>query len=122
MKNAASEAEEDGSGAYLPRIPPKRLGVGLHGGWSDFDASIDATFADDQDSVATNELPTESYTLLDASVGYTFAGSEAYLFVRGSNLLDEDIRQHSSPLKDMVPLPGRSLHVGYEGGPDEKTA
>jgi len=34
------------------------------------------------------------------------------LFLRGSNLLDEDIRQHSSPLKDLVPLPGRSLHFG----------
>ena len=35
-----------------------------------------------------------------------------YVFLRGSNLLDEDIRQHTSPLKDLAPLPGRSVHVG----------
>jgi iron complex outermembrane receptor protein len=33
------DAEEDITGAYLPRIPPRRLGVGLHGGWDSFDAS-----------------------------------------------------------------------------------
>jgi iron complex outermembrane receptor protein len=106
------DGEEDATGANLPLIPPRRLGLGLHGGWDRFDASIDATFADDQDDAAENELPTEGYTLLNASLSYTFANSELYLFLRGSNLLDEDIRQHTSPLKDLVPLPGRSLHVG----------
>ena len=105
-------AEEDSTGAYLPRIPPRRLGVGLHGGWDEFDASIDATFADDQDKAGENALPTEGYTLLNASLSYTFADSGLLLFLRGSNLLDEDIRQHTSPLKDFVPLPGRSVHFG----------
>ena len=106
------DAEEDVTGGYLPRIPPRRLGLGLHGGWDQFDASIDATFADDQDDVAMNELPTEGYTQLNVSLGYAFANSDLYVFARGTNLLDEDIRQHSSPLKDLVPLPGRSLHLG----------
>ena len=53
-----------------------------------FDASIDATFADDQDDVAENELPTEGYTMLDASLSYTFAEPGLYVFLRGSNLLD----------------------------------
>jgi iron complex outermembrane receptor protein len=103
---------EDETGASLPLIPPTRLGLGLHGGWDKFDASIDAIFADGQDSIAENELPTEGYTLLNASLSYTFADPGLYLFLRGSNLLDEDIRQHTSPLKDLVPLPGRSVHVG----------
>ncbi len=106
------EAEEDDSGAYLPRIPPMRLGVGLHGGWNQFDAGIDAIFADDQDKVAANELPTESYTLLNADVSYTFEESGLYVFLRGSNLTDDEIRQHTSPLKDIAPLPGRSVHFG----------
>ena len=105
-------AEEDATGDNLPRIPPQRFGLGLHGGWNQFDASIDATFASEQDDVAPNELPTESYTALDMSFGYAFANSDMYIFLRGTNLLDEDIRQHSSPLKDLVPLPGRSLHLG----------
>jgi iron complex outermembrane receptor protein len=105
-------AEEDATGANLPLIPPQRLGLGLHGGWDNFDASIDAIFADDQTDVAENELPTEGYSLLNASLSYTFAEPGLYLFLRGSNLLDEDIRQHTSPLKDLVPLPGRSVHFG----------
>ena len=106
------DAEESGTGANLPRIPPQRLGVGLHGGWNNFDASIDATFADDQKDVAENELPTEGYTLLNMTLSYAFADPNLYLMFRGSNLLDEDIRQHTSPLKDIAPLPGRSVHVG----------
>ncbi len=105
-------AEEDANGAKLPRIPPHRIGLGLHGGWNQFDASIDATFAGDQNDVAIDELPTEGYTLLDASLSYTFEDSGLYLFLRGSNLLDEEIRRHTSPLKDLVPLPGRSIHAG----------
>jgi len=105
-------AEEDVSGAYLPRIPPSRVGLGLHGGWNRFDASIDATFAADQDDVAANELPTEGYTLLNLSLSYTFDDPDLYVFVRGSNVLDEEIRQHTSPLKDLIPLPGRSVHLG----------
>ncbi|MGI9224334.1 MAG: TonB-dependent receptor [Woeseiaceae bacterium] len=105
-------AEEDSSGAYLPFIPPRRLGVGLHGGWDRFDASLDAIFADDQDKVASNELRTGSYTRLNASLGYTFEETGLYMFLRGTNLLDEEIRQHTSPLKDLIPLPGRSVHFG----------
>ena len=105
-------AEEDVTGANLPLIPPQRLGLGVHGGWKKFDANIDAVFADDQTDVADNELRTEGYTLLNASLSYSFADSGLYLFLRGSNLLDEDIRQHTSPLKDFVPQPGRSVHLG----------
>ena len=105
-------AEEDATGDNLPQIPPMRFGLGLHGNWNQFDASIDAIFADDQTDIAPNELPTEGYTLLNASVSYAFADTDLYLFLKGTNLLDEEIRQHTSPLKDQIPLPGVSLHAG----------
>ena len=105
-------AEEDATGDNLPQIPPMRFGLGLQGNWNQFDASIDAIFADDQTDVAPNELPTEKYTLLNASVSYAFADTDLYLFLKGTNLLDEEIRQHTSPLKDQVPLPGVSVHAG----------
>lgn len=47
-----------------------------------------------------------------SSVGETLAEHPALLFIRGSNLLDEDARRHASPLKDHAPLPGRSLGAG----------
>ena len=50
--------------------------------------------------------------MLNANISYTFADPNVYVFLRGTNLLDDEIRQHTSPLKDLIPLPGRSVHAG----------
>lgn len=105
-------AEEEVSGAYLPRVPPWRYGLGFHYTFNQFSAGIDAAFHDRQDKVAVNELPTDRYVLLSADLSYALEGQGLFLFIRGTNLTDEDARQHTSPLKDTVPLPGRSLHLG----------
>ena len=104
-------AEED-SGNYLPRIPPLRYGVGLHYSLDKLEALVEAAMHSDQDKTAVNELPTDSYTLLNAELSYRFDDPDLFVFVRGTNLGDEDARQHTSPLKDIVPLPGRSLQLG----------
>ncbi|MEM7277938.1 MAG: TonB-dependent receptor [Pseudomonadota bacterium] len=104
--------EDEGTGDYLPRLTPLRYGIELHYTRDSLDASIEATFHSKQDKVAANELPTDSYTLLSAEVSYAFAEPDVYVFLRGTNLTDEDARQHASPLKDTVPLPGRSIQLG----------
>jgi iron complex outermembrane recepter protein len=43
-------------------------------------------------------------------------GPGVLVFLRASNLLDEELRRHSSPLKDYLPLPGRSLLLGIRAG------
>ena len=57
------------------------------------------------------------YTLLDASVSYRFNLSTAQLtaYLKGQNLTDEDVRVHTSFLKDSTPLPGRSVAFGVRG-------
>ncbi|HSD70867.1 MAG TPA: TonB-dependent receptor, partial [Woeseiaceae bacterium] len=105
-------AEEKDSGAYLPRIPPLRYGIGLHYTILAFEAAIDATFHDDQLQTAANELKTESYTLVNAELSYALGEPSLFLFMRGSNLTDEEARQHTSPLKDTFPMPARSLKLG----------
>ncbi len=104
--------EEKGSGAYLPRLPALRYGAGVHYVLDRLSASVEAVYRDDQDKTAPNELPTDDYLLLSADLSYTLEQQELFLFLRGTNLTDEDARQHTSPLKDTVPLPGRSVHVG----------
>jgi iron complex outermembrane receptor protein len=101
-------------GGDLPQVPPLRVGVELRFERARWQSGVGAWYYDDQDEVAVNELPSESYTLLDADVGYEmpWQSGRLYAFVRGSNLLDEDARRHSSPLKDFVPLPGRSMTAG----------
>lgn len=101
-------------GGNLPQIPPLRFGAGLHYEHGQWHLGAEAFYYDQQDEIAAHELPTDSFTLVDVDVSYRVAqGNDSiFLFARGSNLLDEDARQHASPLKDIAPLPGRSLRVG----------
>ena len=105
-------AEERNSGAYLPKVPPSRYGLKIHGRLNQLDVNLDAIFADSQSKLATNELATEGYTLVNLSLSYTLDNPDILLILRGSNLLDEEIRRHTSYLKDLVPLPGRSIYAG----------
>ncbi|GFE83150.1 hypothetical protein GCM10011487_51500 [Steroidobacter agaridevorans] len=102
------------NGEDLPQIPPLRFGAGVHYDQDAWHIGAQAFYYDTQDKVATNELPTESFTLaeVDASYRVPVGSTSVFLFLRGTNLLDEDARQHASPLKDIAPLAGRSWHIG----------
>jgi iron complex outermembrane receptor protein len=104
-------------GGDLPQIPPLRFGAGLHYDRDRWHAGIQAFYYDEQDETAANELPTDSFTMLDVDLSYRMplATGDVLMFLRGTNLLDEDARLHTSPLKDIAPLAGRSLHVGVRG-------
>lgn len=100
-------------GEAVPRIPPMRLGVGLWyrvGRWS---ATTEVRWVDAQERVAASEPPTPGYTMLDASLGYRWIGDHMIydLLLRGTNLTDEEARNHVSFLKDRVPLPGRDVSL-----------
>lgn len=101
-------------GGDLPQIPPLRLGTEIAWSRASLGTRLSVNWYDAQDRVADNELPTDSYTLVDLDLSYRLplGGSPLLLFVKGSNLLDEDARRHSSPLKDYAPLPGRSIGAG----------
>lgn len=102
------------NGEDLPQIPPLRFGAGLHYDQDAWHLGAQAFYYSKQDKVATNELPTDGFTLaeMDASYRVPVGSTSVFLFVRGTNLLDEDARQHASPLKDIAPLAGRSWHIG----------
>ena len=53
--------------------------------------------------------------MLAAGLSYhaqSAAGLDYLVYVRADNLLNDEIRQHSSFIKDEVLLPGRNLTVG----------
>jgi iron complex outermembrane receptor protein len=101
-------------GGNLPQIPPLRLMAGLEYDAGPVHAAVDAHWYDDQDDTADDELPTDGGVALSAEFSYRWEswGPELLLFLRGTNLLDEELRRHASPLKEYVPLPGRSLLLG----------
>lgn len=101
-------------GEPLPQIPPYRLGAGILWQGERWQWGLDAIWHDSQTRVADSELPTDGFTLLgmDASYRQSFGSTEALWFLRATNLLDEEARRHTSPLKDYAPLRGRSITAG----------
>jgi iron complex outermembrane receptor protein len=77
-------------------------------------ASIEGQRVNDQNRVAQFETTTPGYTFLNVSLGYKFQWGRTYnyLYVRGTNLTDEEGRDHLSFLKEVMPLPGRGVTVG----------
>jgi iron complex outermembrane receptor protein len=117
------DAKDKTNGGYVPRISPLKLGAGLKYEFDSFGARLDVLHAFRQDRVATNynyvgtkELITDSYTNVSMMATYklpTQYNLEA--FTRANNLLDEEIREHASFLKDIAPMGGRSLMIGLRG-------
>ncbi len=102
-------------GGDLPRMSPARIGMEAdvrHGPWSAYGMLLGVLR---QDRVATLETKTDGYLRLDAGVEYTLkAGADVAtkLFLRGSNLLNQDMRVATSYIKDYAPLPGRTFTAG----------
>jgi len=96
------------------RIPPWSLtGRGVYeGGW--WTGTLEVRTVAKQDRVAAFELPTGSYTLLNASlVLRPFENrQDLKVFIDGHNLTNEEAREHASFLKDVAPLPGRTFRMG----------
>ncbi len=63
-----------------------------------------------------NELSTDSYFLVNASLNYRlkFQRSTCDVYLKGVNLTDAIAREHTSFLKDAVPLAGRGIMVGMK--------
>ena len=117
------DAKDKTNGGYVPRISPFKLGAGLKYELDRFGARVDVLHAFKQDRVATNynyeggkELITDAYTNVSMMATYklpTQLNLEA--FTRANNLLDEEIREHASFLKDIAPMGGRSIMFGLRG-------
>lgn len=98
----------------LPRLPPWRMGMGFASVVGRWTFGAEARHAFEQTHRAPYEESSDSYTLLSAHLSYSLPverGSVRF-FLRGSNLTDAEARPHTSFLKELAPLPGRSLSVG----------
>ena len=108
------KAEFD-SGENVPRIPPSKVGAEVRFSGADWTGHVHVTRHGEQDDPGRLELATPEYTLLSAYADYHIGlgrDSELKLFIRGDNLLDEEVRTHSSMLKNFSPEPGRAISLG----------
>ncbi len=103
------------SGGFVPRIPASKIGAELRWFGGEWSMHLHVTRVSEQEDVAELELPTGGYTLLSFFADYHWdvgEGSSLEVFLRGENLLDEEVRNHVSFLKNYAPEPGRGVVAG----------
>jgi iron complex outermembrane receptor protein len=108
-------ATDLGSGDPLPRITPARFTTSLNYESEKWNASIEGQRVNEQDLVAPFETSTPGYTFLNVSLGYKFQVGPTYnyVYVKGTNLTNGEARDHLSFLKEVLPLAGRGVVVGF---------
>ncbi len=111
----AVEGKLKDSQMFVPRMMPKRRFMNLDYVSGDYSAGVSYKEVQPQDNVAEGETGTDGYRMLDLDAsksydlgdGVTFRSS---VFIK--NLLDETARNHTSFVKNEVPLAGRN--VGFK--------
>jgi len=98
-------------GGDLPRIPPLSILTGLEAESERLKFRAELDYAAEQNKTAVFELPTDDYALVNLFAAWKapIGAQPVRLSVSVNNLLDNDARQHTSFLKDVVPLPGRNV-------------
>jgi iron complex outermembrane receptor protein len=98
----------------LPRTPPARLTFGAEYNLQNWFVDAQVMHVFEQSDIAEFETKTDAYTMVDANISYftSIQGYDLEIFARGRNLTDEEARVHTSFLKDLAPLPGRSVMLG----------
>lgn len=105
------------NGADVPRMPPLRYGLQLSYEKNDWSSNVRFTRAEAQNNAGENESATPAYLKLDVGTQYKiadFSNTEILLFAKGKNLLNENIRNSVSYLRNFSPEMGRSGEVGVQ--------
>ena len=107
---------EFSDGHNVPRINPARNIYSLSYVESDWVFKLTLKDVESQNDVGEGETKTDSYQMLDTRLTRTFnvgEASELKLSIFGTNLLDEVARNHSSFVKNEVPLAGRNYGAKF---------
>lgn len=99
----------------LPRIPPRRHGVRLAAQMGETTRTELEYYRSARPTrLALFETATPAYDMVNLSLNYAPTGAPYNIFVRGSNLLDSEIRNHTSFLANVIPMPGRNISAGIK--------
>ena len=107
---------EFSDGHNVPRINPARNIYSLSYVESDWVFKLTLKDVESQNDIGEGETKTDSYQMLDTRLTRTFnvgEASELKLSIFGTNLLDEVARNHSSFVKNEVPLAGRNYGAKF---------
>lgn len=96
-----------------PFVPPLRLLGGLEYQSEPIDLRVEVEHSFAQNRVAATELPTDGFTLVNATASWKPIDGEPHLTLRlaANNIFDVVARRHASFLKDFAPLAGRDIRL-----------
>ena len=98
----------------IPRMTPDRNIYAISYAKNSLELKLDLKDVGSQRDIGTNETVTSGFNMLNFNAVKTFTFGKkqtATVSLFAKNLLDEVARNHSSFVKDEVPLPGRNLGV-----------
>ena len=96
----------------LPRIPPLSVLSGLEAESDRLKLRAEWEYVAEASDLSDFELPTDSYNQINAFLTWKApvgAKDDVALRLSVLNIFDAEARQHTSFLKDLVPLPGRNV-------------
>lgn len=103
------------NGIDVPRLPPLRYGLQLEYIKDKLATNLRVTRAEVQKYAGQFEAPTPGYVLLDLGVLYQIKTSQdiqLVAFAKGTNLLNQNVRNATSYLRNFAPEPGRGAEIG----------
>ncbi|WP_346838039.1 TonB-dependent receptor [Microbulbifer sp. SAOS-129_SWC] len=111
---AAFDDRIPGQSRDVPRLPPLRFGFALGGDYDQWNWNLRTTRATAQDRPGAFDTPTDGYTRVDLTAQYDLpvGDNNATVFVNANNLLDDEIRNSTSLLRNYAPDAGRSIEAG----------
>ncbi|WP_066735011.1 TonB-dependent receptor [Cupriavidus sp. D384] len=106
--------ENRSNGQPLPRLSPLRLGGSLVYAAGPWGARVNVDWNARQTRVPTGDTPSDAYTMLGVALTYKMklSGTQTLFYLRGDNLTNTEARSATSILRDIAPLPGRSVRIG----------
>ena len=103
-------------GGNVPRIPALRYGLQLDYENINWHHELRLSQTEAQQEVGDNDSMSPAYLLVNLQTQYTvanFAHAELVVFAKGKNLLNENIRNATSYLRNFAPEAGRGAEIGF---------
>ncbi|MDX8130098.1 TonB-dependent receptor [Methylomonas sp. OY6] len=104
------------NGSDVPRMPPLRYGLQLDFNRDKLSTYLRFTRAESQPHAGDFETSTAGYFLLNVGANYqvqAYKDAKLMVFAKGNNLLDQNIRNSTSYLRNFAPEAGRGAEVGF---------
>jgi iron complex outermembrane receptor protein len=94
----------------LPRIPPLSILTGIEADSDRFNFRAELDYTSAQNDISAFETASDDYGLVNVFATWKADfEQEVRISLSVQNLLDQEARQHTSFLKEVVPLPGRNI-------------